>query len=88
MIGPIIVGPDQTQVTATVGRFVVFNVGDNPGQWDIATDNADVVSVEKGGERDGATFNPGAQALSVGTATVTLTANNLDALEYTITVTP
>ena len=42
-----------------MGRTIVFNVGDDPGQWDIATDNEAVVSVQKGGERDGATFNPG-----------------------------
>jgi hypothetical protein len=88
LIGPIIVEPSQTQVAATVGRAIVFDVGDDPGAWDIATDNEAVVSVQKGGERDGATFNPGAEALSEGEATVTLTdAEGMDALEFTITVT-
>lgn len=89
MIGPIMVEPDQTEVEATVGRSLNFNVGDNPGQWDISSDNPAVVAVTKGGEKDGATFNPGGEALSVGTATVTLTdtESNLDAMVYTITVT-
>jgi hypothetical protein len=89
MIGPIMVDPDQTEVEATVGRFLNFNVGDNPGQWDIESDNPSVVSVTKGGEKDGAVFNPGGEALAVGTATVTLTdaESDLDAMVYTVTVT-
>lgn len=88
MIGPIMVEPLQAEVEATVGRDIVFNVGDDPGQWEITTDNEAVVSVVAGGERDGATFNPGAQALSVGKATITLTdANGEDDLVFKITVT-
>ncbi|MBK9435582.1 MAG: hypothetical protein V9G09_14320 [Candidatus Nanopelagicales bacterium] len=88
MIGPIIVEPSQTEVEATVGRDIVFNVGDDPGQWEISSDNEAVVSVEAGGERDGATFNPGAKALSVGEATVTLAdQKGMDALQVTVTVT-
>jgi hypothetical protein len=83
------VEPDQTDVEATVGRFLNFNVGDNPGQWNIESDNPSVVAVTQGGEKDGAVFNPGAEALAVGTATVTLTdtESNLDAMVYTVTVT-
>lgn len=88
MIGPIVVEPSQTEVEATVGRDIVFNVGDDPGQWEITTDNEAVVSVVAGGERDGATFNPGAQAFSVGEATVTLSdPKAMDALSVRITVT-
>ena len=88
MIGPIIVEPSQTGVEATVGRDIVFNVGDDPGQWEISSDNEAVGSVEAGGERDGATFNPGAKALSVGEATVTLAdQKGMDALQVTVTVT-
>lgn len=89
MIGPIMVEPDQDTVEATVGRTIVFNVGDNPGDWDIETDNTEVLKVIKGGEKDGAVFNPGAEALAEGTATVTLTdtVSGLDAMEYTVTVT-
>ncbi len=88
MIGPIMVEPSQTEVEATVGRFLNFNVEGDPGQWEIASDNEAVVTVEQGGERDGATFNPGGEAVGVGEATVTLTDTaGGDALEYTVTVT-
>lgn len=88
MIGPIMVEPSQTEVEATVGRFLNFNVGDDPGQWEISSDNEAVVTVEQGGERDGATFNPGGEAVGVGEATVTLTdTEGGDALVFTIKVT-
>ena len=87
MIGPIIVEPSQTDVEATVGRYISFNVED-PGRWQISSSDESVVSVEAGGERDGATFNPGGQALETGEATVTLTdSEGGDALEFTVTVT-
>ncbi len=88
MIGPIMVSSGQTEVEATVGRDIVFDVGDDPGKYEISTDNEAVVSVEAGGERDGAMFNPGAKALSVGEATVTLEdPAGMDALQFNITVT-
>ncbi len=88
MIGPIMVEPSQTEVEATVGRFLNFNVTGDPGQWEIATDDEAVVTVEQGGERDGATFNPGGEAVGVGETTVTLTdTKGGDALVYTVTVT-
>ena len=88
MIGPIMVEPSQTEVEATVGRFLNFNVGDNPGQWEISSDNEAVVTVEQGGERDGATFNPGGEAVGVGEATVTFFFNDTATTEiYTVKVT-
>lgn len=89
IIGPVIVEPDQTDVQATVGRTIVFRVGANPGRWDITTDNDQVLRVQRGGKDGEAIFNPGAEALAAGTATVTLTdtKSKLDALEYTVTVT-
>ena len=88
MIGPIMVEPSRTEGEATVGRSLNFNVGDNPGQWEISSDNEAVVTVEQGGERDGATFNPGGEAVGVGEAAVTLTdTEGGDALVYTVKVT-
>lgn len=89
MIGPIMVPAGQTDVEATVGRTIVFEVGAKPGRWKIATDNAEVLKVTPGGKDGTAVFNPGAEALAAGTATVTLTdkKSSLDALVYNVTVT-
>lgn len=89
VIGPIVVEPTQTDVVATVGRFLDFNVGPNPGDWKITSDNEAIVGeLMQGGERDGATYNPGAKALAVGNATVTLeNSAGLEALVYKVQVT-
>lgn len=89
MIGPIMVPAGQTDVEATVGRTIVFDVGSKPGRWKIETDNTEVLKVTPGGKEGDATFNPGAEALAVGTATVTLTdkKSSLDAMVYNVTVT-
>lgn len=86
LVGPIMVEPAQTEVSATVGRFLSFDVGDDPGKWQITTSDESVVTVQAGGERDGAVFNPGGEAVGVGEATVTLTAGE-DAQKIRITVT-
>lgn len=75
MIGPVIVEPGQTEASVSVGRVLVFNVADPTAEM-IATDDPAVLSVTPGRDDGSAVFNPGAQALSVGTATVTLT--NMD----------
>jgi hypothetical protein len=89
VIGPIVVEPTQTDVVATVGRFLDFNVGPNPGEWKISSANEAVVGeLMQGGERDGATYNPAAKALSVGSATVTLeNSAGLEALVFKVQVT-
>lgn len=89
MVGPIVVEPSETEVAATVGRMLDFNVGPNPGDWTISSDNEAVVGdLTQGGEKDGAMFNPGAKALSPGTATVTLAnEKGLEALVIKVTVT-
>jgi hypothetical protein len=72
MIGPVMVEPGQTNVSVAVGRMLVFNVADPTAEM-IATDDPSVLSVTPGRDDGSAIFNPGAQALAVGTATVTLT---------------
>ena len=72
MIGPVIVEPGQVEATVSVGRMVVFNVAD-PTRQMIATDDPSVLSVVPGRDDGSAVFNPGAEALAPGTATVTLT---------------
>ena len=85
---PIVIEPSQTMVSATVGDALDFNVGAKPGKWDIESDDPTIVAVTKGGKNNGATFNPGGQALAPGTAKVTLTdtSGGSDAMVYTITV--
>ena len=75
MIGPVMVEPGDSQASVTVGRMVVFNVADPMAEM-IATDNPEVLSVTPGRDDGSAVFNPGAEALKPGTATVTLT--NMD----------
>jgi hypothetical protein len=72
VIGPVIVEPDQSEVTVAVGRTVVFNAV-NPQDTVATSDNTSVVSVTDGYDDGSAIFNPGAEALAAGTATVTLT---------------
>ena len=72
VIGPVLLDAAQTSAEVTVGRTLVFNVED-PGAWTMAADPADLVELTPGGEKDGATFNPGAAALAAGSVTITLT---------------
>ena len=85
IVGPVILDAQTTSATVTVGRMVVFNV-DNPETWEISADPEGVVKVQKGYNDGSATFNPGAEALKPGKATVTLTNPAGDKLVYTITV--
>ena len=85
MVGPVILDAQNTSATVTVGRFVVFNV-DDPETWEISAEPEGVVKVQKGYNDGSATFNPGAEALKPGKATVTLTNPAGDKLVFTITV--
>ncbi len=85
VVGPVILDTQTTAATVTVGRMVVFRV-DNPETWEITADPAGVVKVQKGYVDGSASFNPGAEAIASGTATVTLTSPAADALVFTITV--
>lgn len=75
VIGPVIVEPGQTAVSVTLGRMVVFDVADPTAEM-IATDNPEILNVIPGRDDGSAVFNPGAETLTTGTATVTLT--NMD----------
>ena len=53
----------------------------------MAADPADLVELTPGGEKDGATFNPGATALAAGSVTVTLTnGTSGEVLTFAITI--
>ena len=86
VIGPVFLDAAQTSAEVVVGRTLVFNVED-PGAWTMAADPADLVELTPGGEKDGATFNPGAAALAAGSVTVTLTnGTSGEVLTFAITI--
>jgi hypothetical protein len=85
IVGPVILDADHTSASVPVGRMVVFNV-DDPETWTISADPEGIVSVQEGANDGSATFNPGAEALEAGKATVTLTNPAGDKLVFTITV--
>jgi hypothetical protein len=85
LVGPVILDAQTTSATVAVGRMVVFNV-DDPETWAISAVPDGVVKVQAGYNDGSATFNPGAEALAPGVATVTLTNPAGDKLEFTITV--
>jgi hypothetical protein len=85
IVGPVILDAQHTSATVPVGRMVVFKV-DNPETWDISAKPEGVVKVQKGANDGSATFNPGAEALTPGEATVTLTDSAGDTLVFTVTV--
>jgi hypothetical protein len=59
-------------VAAVVGNMIDIVV-DDPVNTTIAVDNSDVLEITQGKDDGSALFNPGAKALAVGTATVTVT---------------
>jgi len=85
LVGPVILDEQNTSATVAVGRMVVFNV-DDPTTWEISAEPEGVVKVQKGYDDGSAIFNPGAEALKPGKATVTLTNPAGDTLVFTITV--
>jgi len=86
VIGPVFLDAAQTSAEVSVGRTLVFNVED-PGAWTMAADPADLVELTPGGERNGATFNPGAAALAAGSVTITLTnGTSGEVLTFAITI--
>jgi hypothetical protein len=85
LVGPVILDAQNTSATVTVGRMVVFDV-DDPTTWQITADPEGVVEVQEGRDDGSAIFNPGAEALKPGEATVPLTNPAGDELVFTITV--
>lgn len=85
MLPPVIVEPGQNEVTAKVGDTIVINV-DDPVNEAITTNDPTILEVVPGSDDGSAVFNPGAVALTAGTATLTLT-NAETGTERVITVT-
>lgn len=81
---PVIIEPDQTEATASVGATIVFNQPD-PANTTVSTDRPDIVELTQGSDDGSAQFNPGAVALAPGVAVVTILAP--DGTTSTVTVT-
>jgi ABC-type phosphate/phosphonate transport system substrate-binding protein len=86
MLPPVIIAEEQTTATAKIGDYLDILVSDaKMAGTTVATDRPDLVELTQGGERDGATFNPGGKALGAGVAVITVT--NPDSTTRTITLT-
>jgi hypothetical protein len=72
MLPPVIVTADQTDASAAVGDMIDIVV-DDPVNTTIAVDNPEVLEITQGKDDGSALFNPGAKALSPGTATIMVT---------------
>ena len=86
VIGPVIVEPGQTTAEVQVGRVITFNV-DDVMAWMISSSDEAVVAVTAGKDDGSAQSLPGGEALSPGTAEITLT--NMDDTDekWVVTVT-
>jgi hypothetical protein len=85
VIAPIMVAPDQTEASAKVGNFIVFNVESLAGTT-ISTDKPELLELTQAKEEGGAQFNPGAKALAAGVAVVTVTNPDSSTRDVTITI--
>lgn len=86
MIGPVIVEPGTTTAEVQVGRMVTFNV-DDVMAWMISSSDEAVVAVTAGKDDGSAQFLPGGEALSPGTAEITLTNMDNTDEKWVVTVT-
>jgi len=86
MLPPVIVEPGQTEATAKVGDFIDIVVEEVIGTT-IATDNPDILEISQARQDGDALFNPGAQALAPGTATITVTGPDSESYDINVTVT-
>jgi hypothetical protein len=87
VIGPVVIDATTTTATVAVGRVVTFDLED-PADWTISTtsSNGATVEVSVGDVRDGATFNPGVTALTVGTIVVTLDHPDGTSIDFTLSI--
>jgi hypothetical protein len=88
VLPPVIVEEGQTEATAKVGDFIVFNTpADQLAGTTISTDQPDLLELSQAKQEGDALLNPGAQALAAGTAVVTVTSPDNSTRAVTITIT-
>ena len=85
MLPPVIVTADQTNASAVVGDMIDIVV-DDPVNTTIAVDNPEVLEITQGKDDGSALFNPGAKALSPGTATIMVTSADGSIRDIVVTV--
>jgi hypothetical protein len=87
---PIIADPGNTQISAKVGQTIVFNTADpaNSTTSVVPSGASDpqVLAVTQGYDDGSAQFNPSAQALAPGTATVRIVGSDGTTTEYMVNV--
>ncbi|WP_103662777.1 hypothetical protein [Microbacterium sp. CJ77] len=92
VIAPVIMSAEELQgasVELRVGQALDITTGDlAEDSYSAEIADTSIVTFEKGGERDGATFNPGLMAEAVGETEVTLTneQGGIQPVEFTVTV--
>ena len=84
LLPPVIVEPGQTEASARVGDFIDIVVEEIEGTT-VATDNPEILKLSQAYDDGSAIFNPGAEALAPGNATITVTLG--DGTSYDIAVT-
>ena len=80
---------EGSSVELIVGQALDITTGDLPeDSYSAEIADSSIVTFEKGGVRDGATFNPGLMAEKVGETEVTLTneQGGIQPVEFTVTV--
>ena len=85
MLPPVIVTADQTDTSAAVGDMIDIVV-DDPVNTTIAVDNPEVLEITQGKDDGSVLFNPGATALSPGTATIMVTSADGSIRDIVVTV--
>ncbi|MDX2376043.1 hypothetical protein M4I32_04430 [Microbacterium sp. LRZ72] len=92
VIAPVIMSAEELQgesVELQVGQAIDITTGDlDPGSYSGEVTDETVASFEAGGERDGATFNPGVLGVGVGETDVTLSNDDggIQDVQFTVTV--
>ena len=86
LLPPVIVEPGQTEASARVGDFIDIVVEEIEGTT-VTTDNPEILKLSQAYDDGSAIFNPGAEALAPGNATITVTLGDGTSYDIAVTVT-